>query len=117
MLHKLTPDGRHITLYPPTIIRGQQNKYYAVSGATWIEVPDNTTLEDARELFCWGNEARKYWDSTHSDEPEKTIEVKGSRGNTYKVTKQGDNWKCECSGFQFRGKCKHITNLQTLLSA
>jgi len=117
MRRKLTPDGRHIVLYHPTIFKGQHGKYYAVSGGTWIEVPDDTTLEDVKELFCWGAEARKYWDSNYSDEPEKVIEVKGSKGNTYKVTKQGDKWKCECSGFQFRGKCKHITNLQTLLSA
>ena len=117
MRRKLTPDGRHIVFYHPTIFKGQHGKYYAVSGGTWIEVPDDTTLEDAKELFCWGAEARKYWDSNYSDEPEKVIEVKGSKGNTYKVTKQRDKWKCECSGFQFRGKCKHITNLQTLLSA
>ncbi len=74
-------------------------------------------MEEANELLCWGAKARKYGDSNYSDEPEKVMEVKGSKCNTYKVTKQGDKWKCECSGFQFRGKCKHITNLQTLLSA
>ena len=43
-------------------MQGQQGKYYAVSGGTWIEVPDDTTLEDVKELFCWGEEARKYWE-------------------------------------------------------
>ena len=117
MQRKTTPDGRYVVLWHPTVMEGQGGKFYAVSSGVWIEVPDDTTLEDAKELFCWGAEARKYWDPKYSDEPAKVIEVKGSKGNTYKVTKQGNKWKCECSGFQFRGKCKHITNLQTLLSA
>tara|TARA_Y100001963_G_scaffold92730_1_gene127617 strand:- start:581 stop:922 length:342 start_codon:yes stop_codon:yes gene_type:complete len=111
----MTPDGRYVVPWHPTVIEGQGGKFYAVSSGVWIEVPDNTTLEDAKELFCWGAEARKYWDSNYSEEPVKTIEVKGSKGKTYKVTKQGDKWKCQCSGFQFRGKCKHITNLKILL--
>jgi len=88
-----------------------------MSSGVSVEVPDDTTLEDAKELFCWGAEARKYWDSNYSEEPVKTIEVKGSKGNTYKVSQQGDKWKCTCSGFQFRQKCKHITNLKMLIAA
>ena len=88
-----------------------------MSSGICVEVPDNTTLEDAKELFCWGAEARKYWDSNYSEEPVKTIEVKGSKGKTYKVSQQGDKWKCTCSGFQFRQKCKHITNLKMLIAA
>ena len=98
-------------------MEGQGGKFYAVSGPVWIEVPDNTTLEDAKELFCWGPEARKYWDSNYSEEAVKTIEVKGSKGRVYKVSKQGDKWKCSCPGFSFRGKCKHIANLQILVAA
>ena len=111
----MTPDGRYVVPWPPTILKGQRDKFYAVSGGVWIEVPDDTTLADAEELFCWGAEARKYWDSNYSDQPVKSIQVKGSKGKTYTVTKQGDTWKCSCPGFQFRGKCKHITNLQILL--
>lgn len=36
------------------------------------------------------------------------IEVKGSNGNSYFVTKQGSRSICTCPGFQFRGKCRHI---------
>ena len=88
-----------------------------MSSGISIEVPDDTTLEDVKELFCWGAEARKYWDSNYSEEPVKTIEVKGSKGKTYKVSRQGDKWTCTCSGFQFRQKCKHITNLKMLIAA
>ena len=115
MPHQKTPDGRYVVPWPPAIVERTRGKFFAVSSSVWIEVPDDTTLEDVKELFCWGAEARKYWDSEHSEEEVKSIQVKGSKGNTYTVTKQGDKWKCTCSGFQFRGKCKHITNLQELI--
>lgn len=31
----------------------------------------------------------------------------GSKGNTYEVELHDDGFECECTGFQFRGKCKH----------
>lgn len=36
-----------------------------------------------------------------------TVEVPGSAGKTYTVTLSPEP-RCECAGFQFRGKCKHI---------
>jgi hypothetical protein len=50
-------------------------------------------------------------------------QVKGSKGNTYTVShsrldpeesyRQGCDygWTCTCKGFQFRGKCKHLTQV------
>ena len=45
-------------------------------------------------------------------EPEgRVIEVRGSKGDIYKVTELNHNWSCTCSGFRFRGDCKHIKEL------
>jgi hypothetical protein len=45
-------------------------------------------------------------------EPEgRVIEVRGSKGDIYKVTELNGNLSCTCSGFRFRGECKHIKEL------
>ena len=45
-------------------------------------------------------------------EPEgRVFEVKGSKGDVYKVTELNGNLSCSCSGFRFRGDCKHVKGL------
>ena len=34
--------------------------------------------------------------------------VKGSKGDEYKVSEYRGNLSCTCSGFRFRGDCKHV---------
>ena len=42
-------------------------------------------------------------------EPEgRTWIVTGSKGDEYKITEVNGNLACTCSGFRFRGDCKHI---------
>jgi hypothetical protein len=41
----------------------------------------------------------------------RVIEVRGSKGDIYKVTDVNGNLSCTCSGFRFRGECKHIKEL------
>ena len=41
------------------------------------------------------------------------FKVEGSKGNIYKITKEGDNYKCECKSFYYnRYTCKHIENIK-----
>ena len=45
-------------------------------------------------------------------EPEgRVIEVRGSKGDIYQVIELNGNYSCTCSGFKFRGECKHIKEL------
>jgi hypothetical protein len=42
-------------------------------------------------------------------EPEgRTWVVKGSKGDEYTITEHSGNLSCTCSGFRFRGDCKHV---------
>jgi hypothetical protein len=46
-------------------------------------------------------------------EPEgRTWTVKGSKGDEYLVTELRGNFSCTCSGFRFRGDCKHVKSIQ-----
>jgi hypothetical protein len=42
----------------------------------------------------------------------KKWEVAGSKGNTYVVQKIENVYNCTCSGFQFRGNCRHIKQIE-----
>jgi len=47
-------------------------------------------------------------------EPEgRTWTVKGSKGDTYQVNEVRGDWSCTCSGFRFRGDCKHVKELRS----
>ena len=47
------------------------------------------------------------------EEPEGRVwEVQGSKGDVYKVTEANGYLSCTCSGFRFRGDCKHVKSIQ-----
>jgi len=49
-------------------------------------------------------------------EPEGRVwTVKGSKGDEYKVTESGGNFNCTCSGFRFRGQCRHVENIHVAI--
>jgi len=53
------------------------------------------------------------WKFNFAQEPEgRTWEVPGSQGNVYQVTELDGNLSCTCSGFRFRGDCRHIKSTQ-----
>lgn len=41
-----------------------------------------------------------------------TWKVDGSKGNSYIVQKIDNVYTCTCSGFKFKGKCKHIKQIE-----
>jgi len=38
--------------------------------------------------------------------------VTGSKGNQYLVKHKAGKWSCTCTGFGFRGRCKHVKGIQ-----
>lgn len=46
--------------------------------------------------------------ATSKSTVDKTWTVKGSKGDIYIVARSNNELKCNCVGFQFRRKCKHI---------
>ena len=47
-------------------------------------------------------------------EPEGRVwTVTGSKGDSYQVNEVRGNWSCTCSGFKFRGECKHVKELRS----
>jgi hypothetical protein len=46
----------------------------------------------------------------------RSFRIPSSKGDEYTVTKRGEQWGCECKGFQFRGACKHIKQAKEQLT-
>jgi len=54
------------------------------------------------------------WKFDIKEEPEGRVwVVKGSKGDEYRVTEVNGNYSCTCSGFRFRGECRHVKELGT----
>lgn len=70
------------------------------------------TTQDRAILRVYARKQAKAQQSTqtaHSVDTKKSWKVKGSKGDIYVVTKDGDTWHCTCVGFGFRHQCKHLT--------
>ena len=42
-----------------------------------------------------------------------TWTIEGSKGDKYVVEKDGSVYNCTCSGFKFRGECRHIKEVES----
>jgi hypothetical protein len=87
-------------------------KTYVVAGdQPWIEVPEGTTLNDVR----WERPPQPQKDPV--DAQEQIFEVEGSKGNKYTVKCGANNsWSCECVGYGYRQRCKHIARAKERIS-
>lgn len=48
---------------------------------------------------------------------EQVYEVRGSKGNTYKVVTREGAWHCPCAGFSFRHACRHVAEVKAKLGS
>ena len=55
----------------------------------------------------------QYRTQAEEEQPEGRVwEVKGSKGDVYKVRENGGQMECTCSGFRFRAKCRHVDSVR-----
>ena len=94
------------TLNPAIFKSPTTGKTFIVAGSQpWIEVPPETTLNDVRWIPTYKPQ------KALSNERERLFKVQGTTGNEYTVKRAANgSWGCDCIGFGYRNKCKHITN-------
>jgi len=57
-------------------------------------------------------EVPNQWGFTMDDQPlGQTWKITGSKGDVYTVTDESGTLTCSCSGFKFRGACKHTSQV------
>ena len=77
---------------------------YVVPG--WVVVPMETQLSDLQLKVP----------SYISQKPKTEWTVTSqSSGTVYRITKDGDTFRCTCPGWKFRGQCKHTQEIKNQL--
>ena len=60
-------------------------------------------------------EVPNQWKFTVDDQPiGRTWTVTGSRGDVYTVSEENGTLNCTCSGFKFRGQCRHLESVKVV---
>lgn len=91
-----------VATVPPALFRSTRGNTYAIAGSVWVKVPDTTTFDDLHKYITY--KAPEYVRVPG----EKTWSIKGSRGNLYTVKLSEGSYSCDCAGYAFRRKCRHI---------
>ena len=101
-----TPNGIYL-------LNDSKNKMYAFRpvGTGEIKVFKNPIRIDLRGRKFAVNSVQFQTELTEPEPEGRVIEVRGSKGDVYQVTDVNGNYSCTCSGFRFRGECKHIKEL------
>ena len=108
-----TTDYRDTTPNGIYLLDDSKSKMYAFKpfGTGTIKVFKNPIRIDMRGRKFAVNSVQ-FKTQLKEPEPEgRVIEVTGSKGDKYIVNEVRGSWSCTCSGFKFRGECKHIKEL------
>ncbi len=90
-----------VTMPPGLMKSSHSGKTYIVAGCM-IPVPDDTKFEDMHKYVTY---SPPRFDA-------ETWKVKSSSGNsTYTVTLRKGSFSCDCTGFKFYKKCKHVKKI------
>lgn len=98
-------------IYPPALITLLNGQRCVITGSSYTNVNEDTTLDD----LIWMKSEKQIKRAQMIKEEKKddaVYEVDGSKGNKYKVSTKNGLWNCQCVGFSFRRKCKHITEIK-----
>lgn len=70
-----------------------------------IDVRGRKFVEVRHDIYKWTDPAQ-------APATNPTWTVMGSKGDKYIVEKDGSVYTCTCSGFKFRGACRHVTEVE-----
>lgn len=97
-----------VSLLHPTVVTLGGQRYLVISGSKdqdgWYPVKDTFTFEKAQSIWT-----RRVFGDVINIQETKLIKIPNSKKNGYYTVKFVDNdWTCDCTGFGFRRKCRHI---------
>ena len=92
-----------------------KDKMYAFrsSASAPVKVFRNPIRIDVRGRRFVLNKVQYRTDVKEAEPEGRTWTVTGSKGDVYRITDVNGNLSCTCSGFKFRGACKHINQEKT----
>lgn len=105
------PDGTRNGIY---LLNDSRSKMFAfrAAGDTKIKVFKNAISIDTRGRKFQLNATQFQVNIEPETQPGRSWQVRGSRGDQYTVNEHQGQWQCSCSGFKFRGQCRHISDLR-----
>lgn len=103
------------SLMPPIIANLPTGKYAVFTGTDggWFKLDSTVTLDMVRSR--WQPWSPKNADTELSGN--KSMKIQGSKGNMYNVSIRNGRWTCDCIGFGFRGRCKHVEAAKLQMAA
>jgi hypothetical protein len=95
------------TFLPPTIVNTLNGRYICPG---WISISEDVSLEDVYKSWT-----RKEVNQDPKPKQSQILEMVDSstgKGKQYSVRFDGMWWNCDCPGFSFRKKCRHVDEVK-----